>query len=119
MGMSSAEWKCLGFLERHGALPAGRLAEMSGFTTGAVTGIVDRLERAGYVRSERHPEDRRSMIVRPLRLAAVKRKVRPIFTSLGSAMAAVRRGYTKAELAAIDDYLERVTRVLQEETARL
>jgi DNA-binding MarR family transcriptional regulator len=47
LGMSSAEWKCLGFLEEHGPLTAGRLAALSGFTTGAVTGIVDRLERAG------------------------------------------------------------------------
>ena len=117
--MSPAEWKCLGFLERHGALPAGRLADMSGFTTGAITGIVDRLERAGYARRERHPEDRRSVVVRPLRLGAVKRQVRPIFTSLGRAMAAVRQRYSQAELAAIDDYLERVTRVLQEQTARL
>lgn len=119
LGMSPADWKCLGFLERHGALPAGRLAELSGFTTGAITGIVDRLERAGYARRERHPEDRRSVIVRPLRLGAVKRQVRPIFTSLGRAMAAVRQRYSKAELAAIDSYLEQVTRVLQEQTTRL
>ena len=119
LGISSAEWKCLGLLEQHGPLPAGRLAELSGFTTGAVTGIVDRLERAGYARRERHPSDRRSVIVQPLRLAEVKQRVAPIFASLGQAMKALSGRYSKSEWAAIEDYLERVTRLLHEETARL
>jgi DNA-binding MarR family transcriptional regulator len=55
--------------------------ELSGFTTGAITGIVDRLERAGYVRRERHPIDRRSVIVHPVGLGKVKKQVIPIFAS--------------------------------------
>ncbi len=119
LGMSSADWKCLGLLGRHGPLTAGRLAELSGLTTGAITGVVDRLERAGYVRRERHPTDRRSVIVRPLKLTAIKEKVAPIFASLGRAMKAVNRRYTKSELAVIEDFLERVTQVLRDETAKL
>jgi DNA-binding MarR family transcriptional regulator len=119
LGISATEWKCLGLLEQHGPLAAGRLAELSGFTTGAITGIVDRLERAGYVRRERHPSDRRSVIVQPLRLDEVKQRVAPIFASLGRAMKALASRYSKTEWAAIEDYLERITRLLHEETARL
>jgi DNA-binding MarR family transcriptional regulator len=119
LGISSAEWKCLGLLEEHGPLTAGRLAELSGFTTGAITGIVDRLERAGYAGRERHPEDRRSVIVRPLRLGEVRARVAPVFAALGRAMQAVTRRYRRDELAVIADYLERVTRVLREQTAGL
>ncbi len=119
LGIGGADWKCLGLLEQHGPITAGRLAELSGFTTGAITGIVDRLERAGYVRRERHPTDRRSVIVQPLHVEELNRRVIPIFESLSRAMRGVTSRYTKAELAAIDDYLERVTRVLHQETERL
>jgi DNA-binding MarR family transcriptional regulator len=119
LGMSSAEWKCLGFLEEHGPLTPGQLAALSGFTTGAITGIVDRLERSGYVRRTRHASDRRSVIVHPLKLAKIKRQTAPIFASLGRAMNTVTARYTTNELALIDDYLDRITRVLQQETERL
>ena len=87
-GLGAAEWKCLGVLDLEGPAPAGRLAAASGFTTGAITGIVDRLERAGYVRREAHPTDRRSVVIRPLHVAGLKAKVGPIFASLRAAMAA-------------------------------
>ena len=119
LGMSAAEWKCLGLLDQHGPSTAGRLAEWSGFTTGAITGIVDRLERAGHVRRERHATDRRSIIVHPLALGELKERVAPVFASLRRAMKSVTSRYTAAEMAAIEDYLERVTQVLRDETARV
>ena len=55
-------------MPRHGDLgervTAGDLARLTGLTTGAVTGIIDRLERAGFARRERDPEDRRRVYVR-------------------------------------------------------
>jgi DNA-binding MarR family transcriptional regulator len=119
VGLSVAEWKCLGVLDLEGPATAGRLAAASGFTTGAITGIVDRLERAGYVRREAHPTDRRSVVIRPLRVAGLKAKVGPVFASLRAAMAAVAGRYRPAELAAIEDYLARVTQVLREEAAKV
>ena len=74
LGMTAAEWKCLGLLREHGSSSASRLAELSGFTTGAITGIVDRLERAGYVRREPHLTDRRSVIVQPQHLKEVQQR---------------------------------------------
>jgi predicted transcriptional regulator len=119
LGMSAAEWKCLGLLERLGPSTAGRLAELSGFTTGAITGIVDRLERAGYVKREPHPEDRRSVIIQPLPVKGVQERVMPIFQSLGQAMADVAGRYKPEELAAIGAFFRDTTRVLREETAKL
>src|ERR1700722_15546220 len=75
LGMSGAEWKCLGLLDQHGPSTARRLAELSGFTTGAITGIVDRLERAGFARREPHPSDRRSVIIKPQHLKEVQQRV--------------------------------------------
>ncbi|HEY3972766.1 MAG TPA: MarR family transcriptional regulator [Candidatus Sulfotelmatobacter sp.] len=119
LGMNAAEWKCLGLLERHGASTATRLAELSGFTTGAITGIVDRLERAGYVRRQAHPTDRRSVIVQPLPVKGLKERIVPVFHSLGQAMAEVTRRYSGPELVAIARFFTDTTAVLRNETAKL
>jgi DNA-binding MarR family transcriptional regulator len=119
LGLSAAEWRCLELLDREGPATAGRLAELSGFTTGAITGIVDRLEKAGYVRREPNPRDRRSVIVRPVEDRALRDVVTPIFESLGRAMAAVADGYSARELDLIRDYFERTIRTLRDETAKV
>jgi DNA-binding MarR family transcriptional regulator len=119
LGLSAAEWRCLELLDREGPATAGRLAELSGFTTGAITGIVDRLEKAGYVRREPNPRDRRSVIVRPLENPALRELVAPIFESLGRAMAAVAGRYSTRDLALIQDYFERTIRTLRDETAKV
>ncbi len=66
MGLSSADHKCLDLIERHGGegrITPGRVAELTGLTTGAVTGVLDRLESAGFVWREKDPDDRRQIIV--------------------------------------------------------
>ena len=117
--MSAGEWRCYVLLSQHGSLTASRLAELSGFTTGAITGIVDRLDRAGCVRRQPNPDDRRSVILHPLRLAETKRRTDPIFNSLGRAMNAIAAGYSKKELAAIAGYLRQTIHALHTETCKL
>src|ERR1700675_3773443 len=58
-GISVPDLECLDFLNLEGRVTAGRLAEVTGLTTGAITGVVDRLEKAGLVRRERDESDRR------------------------------------------------------------
>jgi hypothetical protein len=55
IGISATEWKCLELLTRKRPVTAKHLAEASGLTTGAITGIVDRLEKVGYVSREDNP----------------------------------------------------------------
>ena len=117
--MSAGEWRCYGLLDEHGATTASRLAELSGFTTGAITGIADRLESAGCLRRRPNPEDRRSVILHPLRLKETERRTRPIFDSLGRAMNAIAAGYSSKELAAIASYLTQTIHALHSETRRL
>jgi DNA-binding MarR family transcriptional regulator len=62
-GISSSDLECLDFLILEGRVTAGRLAEMTGLTTGAITGVVDRLEKAGLVRRERDENDRRKVFI--------------------------------------------------------
>jgi DNA-binding MarR family transcriptional regulator len=63
VGISSSDLECLDFLNLEGRVTAGRLAELTGLTTGAITGVVDRLERAGLVRRQRDDNDRRKVFI--------------------------------------------------------
>ena len=63
LGMTAAERKCAGVLAERGRMTPGELAQETGLTTGAITGIVDRLAKAGYAARVPHPTDRRSVIV--------------------------------------------------------
>ena len=62
-GISNSDLECMDFLIMEGRVTAGRLAELTGLTTGAITGVVDRLEKAGYVRRERDDSDRRKVFI--------------------------------------------------------
>src|ERR1044071_1761992 len=63
VGISGSDLECLDFLNLEGRVTAGRLAEVTGLTTGAITGVVDRLEKAGFVRRERDERDRRKVFI--------------------------------------------------------
>src|SRR5688572_30625000 len=67
VGLSATELKCIEFANRaRRPITAGELAELTGLSTGAITGIVDRLEKASFVRREKDPKDRRQVYIRLL-----------------------------------------------------
>lgn len=63
LGLGGSDSQFLSLLGQHGPLTPGRLAELSGLTTGSVTGVIDRLERDGYASRERDATDRRKVLV--------------------------------------------------------
>jgi DNA-binding MarR family transcriptional regulator len=63
LGLNRTDFRCLDVLQREGPLTAGRLADATGLTTGAMTTALDRLERAGYARRVRDATDRRRILV--------------------------------------------------------
>jgi DNA-binding MarR family transcriptional regulator len=63
IGINRTDLRCLDVIQREGPVPAGRLADETGLTTGAITTVLDRLERAGYARRVRDPSDRRRVLV--------------------------------------------------------
>jgi DNA-binding MarR family transcriptional regulator len=119
LGLSGTERKLLDVLARTGPVTAGQLATHTGLTTGAITGIVDRLVRAGYARRQPNPADRRSVIV-SRRPSARLDKIRPqVFEPLGAAITELSARYSDAELAAISSYLAGLTQILRQQTERL
>ena len=117
LGLNPTDHKCLGLVHEAGEATAGDLAEWTGLTTGAVTGVIDRLEAAGFVRRAEHPTDRRKVVVRVVseRFPEVGR----LFASLAEAMTALCGHYSEAELRVIVDYLTRSAELFRRETRLL
>ena len=106
LGMNLTDYKALGILVDTGPITAGRLAEITGLTTGAVTGIVDRLERSGHVRRERGAEDRRKVIIQAVRTPEHDRAAGGIFAPLMRAVEEDLAGYSEDELALILEFMD-------------
>ena len=117
LGLSLSDFKCLTVVSGPEPVTAGDIASHTGLTTGAVTRMIDRLERAGWVRREPDRVDRRRVIVRPVqeRLA----EVRPLFTGMSRAWAKALADYDDDQIAMVLDLFSRMRRVAREEAARL
>src|ERR1700758_5667237 len=95
-GISGSDLECMDFLNLEGRVTAGRLAELTGLTTGAITGVVDRLEKAGFVRRERDASDRRKVFIAPVPERAME--IGRFYQLMQRAMEKQADGYTDAEL---------------------
>ena len=95
-GIANSDLECLDFLNLEGRVTAGRLAEVTGLTTGAITGVIDRLEKAGFVRRERDESDRRKdfIVVVPEAIA----KIAQFYVPMQQAMHKVSSRYSEEEL---------------------
>jgi DNA-binding MarR family transcriptional regulator len=116
-GLSESDVEALSVLLDTGAATAGRLSELMGLTSGAVTRVIDRLEQAGYVRRIPDPADRRRVIVEliPEKMAAVQATMAQFSEKTASEMGR----YSDAELAVIDDFLTRMAAVTRDEANSL
>ena len=106
LGMHATDLQYLGFVERYGPTTAGHLAELGGLTTGAVTGVLDRLEKAGYVRRESDPADRRKVVVRIVPGAA--ERVEALYRPMLASTDPLWDRYSDDELAVVLDFADRV-----------
>jgi DNA-binding MarR family transcriptional regulator len=120
LGLHITDHKCLDLIRQYGAMPAGRIAELTGLTTGAVTGIIDRLEKAGYVRRANDPKDRRRTIVEPVnRNKKWERKIEAIFIPFHERMHKLLSSYSDSELAFLLDVLTKTVELTREESKKL
>jgi DNA-binding MarR family transcriptional regulator len=119
LGLHITDHKCLDLIRQYGAMPAGRIAELTGLTTGAVTGIIDRLEKAGYVRRANDPKDRRRTIVEPIRNKKWERKIEAIFIPFHERMHKLLSSYSDGELDFLLDVLTKSIEQTREESIKL
>lgn len=119
LGIGATELKCYSVLRQSGPITAGELGERVSLTTGAITGVVDRLEAAGLARRVRDPSDRRRVVLELLSNPERERTLLALYEPLGRAITALVEGYSEAERATLLQFLEQASTVLEAETARL
>ena len=96
LGVSLTDFKASSLLAGNGPMPAGRLAELTGLTTGAITGVIDRLEKAGYVRRERDDSDRRKVFIAVVPETATR--IGQLYVPMQQSMQKVWSRYSEQEL---------------------
>ncbi len=104
-GLNDVDLDCLDLVARHGPLSPSALAERAALHPATMTGILDRLERGGWVARERDPSDRRAVLVRVLRDRSAE-LVR-LYSGMNSSMSEICARYGDAELEVLADFLRR------------
>jgi DNA-binding MarR family transcriptional regulator len=117
LGLGPTDHKCLDLLREREAMTGSELAVLTGLTTGAITGVVARLERAGYLRREPDPHDGRKQILSP----ALKRvrDIRDVFDPIRKDMSALLEDFDAHQLMAIAEFLTRGASIARRHAALL
>jgi DNA-binding MarR family transcriptional regulator len=108
LGLNSTDLQFINLLDLKVASTPGDLARWSGLTTGGVTVVLDRLEKAGCIKRQPNPADRRSVIVQPV--TARLRKLQPLYQSKGEYLVNVLSKLSERELQVILDFFNRTNR---------
>jgi DNA-binding MarR family transcriptional regulator len=103
LGLNRTDTRCLDIIERLDGVSAGRLASEAGLSTGAVTSVLDRLERAGYARRVQDPGDRRRVLVELT--PAARRELQELYAPLTDATMRQLEGYTTDEVSLVRDFM--------------
>lgn len=117
LDLNPTDLKVADLVNRHGAMTAGQLAEVTGLTSGAITGIIDRLERTGFVTRQRDATDRRVVFIETVPEGA--ELLQRTFEPLSKAMDALDRTFTREELAVVERYMEAAISILSENAERI
>lgn len=125
VGMNQTDWDCLDVLDWTGPITAGELAKRVGLTSGAITGVLDRLEKAGLARRVSDPSDRRRVIVE----LTVNLDTQPVderqaalhqsFGQLAAEMFSVSEEFDAQQLETILRWLQAGNEAVERSTARM
>ena len=107
LDLKGTDLECLDLIDRYGPLSPSALARRAGLHPATMTGILDRLERGGWVARERDPADRRAVTVRALRDRSAE--IIRLYSGMNTSMDDVCAQYTEAELQLLADFLRRTT----------
>ena len=117
LGINRTDLRCLDVLDQRGPITAGELATAMHLSSGAITTLVDRLERAGFAQRRRDTGDRRRVLVE------LAPKLHQLGTSPYEALfegtVELTKGYTNRDLERMIEFLERGKQMVEEELRRL
>lgn len=116
VGIGPNDLKCAEILIRMGAMSAGELGEKAGLTTGAITGIVDRLEKAGWAKRVPDQNDRRRIIIHPGPQDA--ETMTGLYKSYMESLTRLLEGFSDAELTLVTTFIDGLIKINYEQTGQ-
>ncbi len=117
-GLSGTDHKYLGFLLERGQMTAGELAVLSGLTTGAVTGLIDRFERKKLVHRRFAEDDRRKVIIVP-DTKKIMALLEPLYKEFRKASEKLIASFSDKELKVFETYFSKVIEIMNATTDKL
>jgi DNA-binding MarR family transcriptional regulator len=113
VGLSTTDLLAIDLISRNGRVTAGQIADRLHMTSGAITGVIDRLERAGLAQRVPDRADRRRVLVVP---TAKESEIRALYEPLVTALWTAAASYSEDELALLERFIGQVRQAVAETT---
>lgn len=117
-GLSGTDHKYLGFLIEKGRMTAGELAALTGLTTGAVTGLIDRFEKKKLVKRKFAEDDRRKVFIVP-NTSNIMALLEPLYKEFRSRSEILFASFSEEEIRVLETYFLKTIALMQETTGTL
>lgn len=117
-GLSGTDHKYLGFLLERGEMTAGELATLTGLTTGAITGLIDRFEKKNLVKRKFAEGDRRKVLIEP-NTTLIMSLFEPLYRDFRRKSEQLTATFSEKEVKVIERYLTQAIAIMQETTTTL
>ncbi len=114
-GLSGTDHKYLGLIIDKGQMTAGELSSATGLTTGAITGLIDRLEKKKLVKRQLDKEDRRKVII-VANIANAMKLLEPIFSKLQERTVALIESFSEKDMKVITSYFQSAIDIMEDVT---
>lgn len=117
-GLSGTDHKYLGFLLERGKMTAGELAKLSGLTTGAVTGMIDRFEKKKLVKRTFADDDRRKVFIQP-NTENIMALMTPLYKDFRAGTEKLFASLSAKELKVLQTYFAKAIEIMNQTTNKL
>lgn len=117
-GLSGTDHKYLGFLIEKGQMTAGELSELTGLTTGAVTGLIDRLEKKNLVKRQFAADDRRKVFIQP-NTKKIMSVFTPLYAEFRNKSDVILSSFSDKEMKTLETYFLKATKAMNDVTDNL
>jgi DNA-binding MarR family transcriptional regulator len=117
-GLSGTDHKYLGFLIEKGQMTAGELSDLTGLTTGAVTGLIDRFEKKKLVKRQFAEDDRRKVFIVP-NTPTIMALFVPLYKEFRSKSEKLTASFSEKEIKIIETYFLKAIEIMEETTSKL
>ena len=117
-GLSGTDHKYLGFLIQKGQMTAGELSNLTGLTTGAVTGLIDRFEKKKLVKRQFAEGDRRKVIIEP-NTKTIMALLVPLYKEFRNKSEKLTASFSNKEIKIIETYFLKAIEIMNETTNKL